>query len=363
MKFRPAPPFARDPHDTPDSFAAPLVRRALVCRLRHRDRVVEGIGPAQHLVQHAVLQHRSGRRGDAAGFRRAVDFPRARPQVRRHAAGRASASTRGSPRSRCSRSAGLSPPAPSTTGPWSASPARADCPRPPRAWHDAVFNQPLSFYLFDLPFYSLLRGYVLALVIVCILVYWVAARGWQLRHSLPDLRDARELDPGSFTLEGGLESRFLRGAVRGPAARPRAQVLPGPLRDGLQRARQLPGRHRLRRPEHRAAAAMAGDLRLPRRRRVRLDGPLVPRRPAWRSPWWWISPPPGWSARFMCGPTRSRSSGPTSRRHIHATRSAFGIEHAVQGGRVQGPARGPHRRRGAQADSRQCPAVGHARVP
>ena len=135
------------------------------------------------------------------------------------------------------------------------------------AWHDAVFNQPLSFYLFDLPFYSLLRGYVLAVVIVCILVYWVAARGWQLRHRLPDLRDARELDPASFTLEGGLESRFLRGAVRGPAAGLRPQVLPGPLRDGLQRARQLPGRHRLRRSEHRASAAMAGDLRLPRRRR------------------------------------------------------------------------------------------------
>ncbi len=81
------------------------------------------------------------------------------------------------------------------------------------AWHDAVFNQPLSFYLFDLPFYSLLRGYILAVIIVCILVYWVAARGWQLRYKMPDLRDARELDPSLFKLEGGLESRFLRGAA------------------------------------------------------------------------------------------------------------------------------------------------------
>src|SRR5579872_7358949 len=79
-------------------------------------------------------------------------------------------------------------------------------------WHDAVFNQPLSFYLFDLPFYVLLRGYVLALVIVCILVYWMAARGWQLRFRLPELRESRELDPSIFRLEGGLESRFLRGA-------------------------------------------------------------------------------------------------------------------------------------------------------
>ena len=26
------------------------------------------------------------------------------------------------------------------------------------AWHDAVFDKPLSFYLFDLPFYGMLRG-------------------------------------------------------------------------------------------------------------------------------------------------------------------------------------------------------------
>jgi uncharacterized protein len=81
------------------------------------------------------------------------------------------------------------------------------------AWHDAVFNQPLSFYLFDLPFYGLVRGYVLALAIFSILLYWIAARAWQLRFKIPELRDARELDPAFFRLEGGLESRFLRGAA------------------------------------------------------------------------------------------------------------------------------------------------------
>jgi uncharacterized membrane protein (UPF0182 family) len=81
------------------------------------------------------------------------------------------------------------------------------------AWHDSVFAKPLSFYLFDLPFYGLLRSYALAVVIFCILLYWIAARLWQLRYKLPDLRDARELDPTFFRLEGGLESRFLRGAA------------------------------------------------------------------------------------------------------------------------------------------------------
>ena len=81
------------------------------------------------------------------------------------------------------------------------------------AWHDAVFDKPLSFYLFDLPFYGLLRGYVLALVIFCILLYWVAARGWQLRYRFPEIQEPREIDARFFRLEGGLESRFLRGAA------------------------------------------------------------------------------------------------------------------------------------------------------
>jgi uncharacterized membrane protein (UPF0182 family) len=79
-------------------------------------------------------------------------------------------------------------------------------------WHDSIFGQPLSFYLFDLPFYQMLRGYVLAVVIFSILVYWVAARGWQLRYRFPDFREPREIDAGFFRLEGGLESSFLRGA-------------------------------------------------------------------------------------------------------------------------------------------------------
>jgi uncharacterized membrane protein (UPF0182 family) len=37
-------------------------------------------------------------------------------------------------------------------------------------WRDAIFNMPLSFYLFDLPFYQMLRGYLLALVVVAIVL-------------------------------------------------------------------------------------------------------------------------------------------------------------------------------------------------
>jgi uncharacterized membrane protein (UPF0182 family) len=80
------------------------------------------------------------------------------------------------------------------------------------AWQDPIFHQPLSFYLFDLPFYNGLRGYLFGVVIVSILVYWVAARGWQLSRQLPELREMGQIDPSMFRLEGGMESRFLRGA-------------------------------------------------------------------------------------------------------------------------------------------------------
>ncbi len=80
------------------------------------------------------------------------------------------------------------------------------------AWRDAVFGKPLSFYLFDLPFYGLLRSYALALVIFAILVYWIAARAWQLRYKFPEVRDAQQFDASLLRLEGGLESKFLRGA-------------------------------------------------------------------------------------------------------------------------------------------------------
>jgi len=81
------------------------------------------------------------------------------------------------------------------------------------AWRDPVFGSPLSFYLFDLPFYSDLRGFVLTLTIMSALLYWVTARGWQLRFRLPELSRGGEFDPSILRLEGGLESKFLRGAA------------------------------------------------------------------------------------------------------------------------------------------------------
>lgn len=80
-------------------------------------------------------------------------------------------------------------------------------------WHDSVFNLPLRFYLFDLPFYTLMRRFLLGLAVLSALVYWVSARGWQLIKSLPEMQESGQFDPRIFRLEGGLESRFLRGVA------------------------------------------------------------------------------------------------------------------------------------------------------
>ena len=246
--------------------------------------MVEGIGPAQHLAEHAVLQHRSRRRRHTAGFRRTVDLPRARPEVRRHAARRA-------------------PPLRATLHPR---------PAGPRLVHRRRRHRQLD------------RGPLRRLARSACRHHGVARRRVQPAALLLSFRSsvlltaARLCSGAGHRLHSGVLVGRARLAIavqnaglarcprarpshlspgrrpgialpawrrRRPAARPRPQVLPGPLRDGLQRARQLPGRHRLRRSEHRASAAVAGHRRLHRRRRVRLDGPLVPRRPAWRWPW------------------------------------------------------------------------------
>ncbi len=79
-------------------------------------------------------------------------------------------------------------------------------------WADPVFGNPLRFYLFDLPFWSLLLGYALALMVVAALVYFIAARGWQLRDRLGEIREGA-IDFELFDLRGGLGSGFLRFAA------------------------------------------------------------------------------------------------------------------------------------------------------
>jgi len=84
------------------------------------------------------------------------------------------------------------------------------------AWTDPVFGHPLKFYLFDLPFYGLLRQFLLALAIASALVYWLTARAWQLRDTFQEaFRDRSQvgIDLRAFGLTGALKSHFLRGVA------------------------------------------------------------------------------------------------------------------------------------------------------
>jgi uncharacterized membrane protein (UPF0182 family) len=84
---------------------------------------------------------------------------------------------------------------------------------PANAFRDPVFQEPLKFYLFDLPFYSILRSYLLTLFIACAFLFWIAARFRQLSYRFHELRGARELDLSILRLPGGLESQFLRAVI------------------------------------------------------------------------------------------------------------------------------------------------------
>ena len=127
-----------------------------------------------------------------------------------------------------------SPTPASITGPCCASPAAARCTTS-TGFHDPIFGKPVTFYLFDLPFWSDLRGFIFAVVILAILVYWLAARGWQLRFTLPEIARG-PLDLSLLRLSGGLESRFLRGALAFFLVALAARFYLGPVRDGVEPA-------------------------------------------------------------------------------------------------------------------------------
>jgi uncharacterized membrane protein (UPF0182 family) len=86
----------------------------------------------------------------------------------------------------------------------------------PDAWKDQVFSRGLPFYLFDLPFYSQLLGFVFVLAILCALVFWATARGWQLaeRFRYGRLRSGPDntitLEPNTLLLPGGTRAGFVR---------------------------------------------------------------------------------------------------------------------------------------------------------
>ncbi|HET8922739.1 MAG TPA: UPF0182 family protein, partial [Candidatus Acidoferrum sp.] len=80
---------------------------------------------------------------------------------------------------------------------------------PSVTWTDPVFSRALPFYLFDLPFYSEVLGFVFVLAILCALVFWATARGWQLWLRGGSLK-AFDLGPYGLLLPGAARTGFVR---------------------------------------------------------------------------------------------------------------------------------------------------------
>ncbi len=79
------------------------------------------------------------------------------------------------------------------------------------AWRDPVFGNPLSFYLFKIPFYSDLLGLLLGVVVLGALIYWIAERGWELTTRVGDWSNVQGISLTELNLTGALNSSFLRG--------------------------------------------------------------------------------------------------------------------------------------------------------
>ena len=80
---------------------------------------------------------------------------------------------------------------------------------PPNVWRDQVFSHDLGFYFFTLPFYSQVLTFVFVLAILCALLFWATARGWQLWLRGGTFRD----------FDRGFEALRLPGATRTGFAR------------------------------------------------------------------------------------------------------------------------------------------------
>ncbi len=83
----------------------------------------------------------------------------------------------------------------------------------PSDWQDPVFNQPLTFYFFDLPFYSSLAGFLAVLTAAGAVVYYATARAWQLRIRFPELWRSGQIEWEDVKRLGRLETHMLKGLI------------------------------------------------------------------------------------------------------------------------------------------------------
>ena len=192
------------------------------------------------------------------------------------------------------------------------------------AWRDSVFGLPLGFYLFDLPFYALLRRFVL--LGKGRVVYRLTARGWQLRDRIAELQ-ARPTEYQHSWPGGFLKSGFLRGVVAYFCWRSRS-AFSWAVRDGLERP-QLHGWSGLRGPEDylplqwlviSACITAAMFVTVGRWKLAAWMALALAIRVAGL----------GSGQSGLCAAQRDIVERPYIQKHIEATRSAFGLDRRVR---------------------------------
>jgi uncharacterized protein len=322
--------------------------------------MVERVGPARHLVGHADLRLRAAAGGHADRVRSAVGGARARAQVRADGLSE-------HPLYAWLSSVGLLLLgyiiAAGSIETWTVVRyiGARGMPAEANAWRDAVFGLPLRFYLFDLPFYSDLRGYLLALIIVS--GAGLLDRGARLAVALPAAGATGHAPDRSFDLPPGRRPREPLSARRAVVF-----LLALALRFFLARYEMVYDDH----------GFMVGIDYVDLHFALPLQWLVIVCCVAAAALVWmrrWIM------AAFMAlslvvlfavprlvnslyvRPNEISIQRPFIDTHIHATRSGLWAGAAHDRNRVQGASGRRHRYGGAQGHARQRAPVGHGRVP
>ncbi|HEX4751141.1 MAG TPA: UPF0182 family protein [Bryobacteraceae bacterium] len=83
-------------------------------------------------------------------------------------------------------------------------------PTTPGEFVDPIFGNPLQFYFFRLPFYSMLLRVVLTGAILSLIVYWLAAHAENLYRQLPNLATPASFEFETRDLSAAFNSNFVR---------------------------------------------------------------------------------------------------------------------------------------------------------
>jgi uncharacterized protein len=199
----------------------------------------------------------------------------------------------------------------------------------PSAWIDPVFGHSLTFYFFELPFYTGLVGFLEALALAGALAYYLTARGWQIRRELPGIATGGRIDLDSLRVLGRLETGIMQALMAGFLVAlavnfwlDRYEMLysdHGNLLVGIDYIQQnigLPLQY-----AKAGAAILAALLVLARKRRWALACAIVLV--------FDVAIPPLVSSLYV-KPNELSLEKPYLERHIEATRSAFGLAHNVR---------------------------------